>query len=49
MKKQMRAPFRRKLPAALKQESELLRESWTSDEFQSRAARILANRELLLA
>ena len=47
MKKNFRLAFRLKLPAVLKQESKLLRETWPSEEFQRRAAAVLSGGQLL--
>lgn len=47
MKKNFRLAFRLKLPAILKQESKLLRETWPSEEFQRRAAAVLSSGQLL--
>lgn len=47
-KKNLRQGFRRKLPAILMNESRLLREYWPSEDFQRRAAAILAAGQLPL-
>lgn len=48
MKKNARASLRRKLPAVLKEECELLQESWLTDRFQKRARQLFDSGKLLL-
>lgn len=44
-----RAALRRDLPAVLKEESQLLRQSWISEDFQRRAKQLFDSGDLLSA
>lgn len=49
IKRMSRAALRRDLPAVLKEESQLLRQSWISEDFQRRAKQLFDSGDLLSA
>ena len=48
-KKMKSAGLRRDLPEVIKEESQLLRQVWISDDFQRRAKQLYANGDMLLS